>query len=256
MAKPVGELVHGKSVLESGDSMQNDLVFLPAWNEDETVAKVVLEISLAYPGLDILVIDDGSSDLTRIKAKAAGAIVLRLPINLGVGGAVKCAMRYGIENSYNNMFQIDADGQHDPKYITDLKTKLDAGTDLVIGTRFGSIDHYPIGRIRISIIKILSSIVKRIIRVEISDPTSGFRGFSRKAIEALYLDFPTEYLGDTIECLLRAHHAGLSISEIPVGMKERQGGKPSAGPMRSFGYLMRAFFAIFVSEIRHMISKH
>ena len=215
-----------------------------------------MEILRIHPDFDVLVIDDGSNDSTRIRAKAAGAVVLRIPVNLGVGGAVKCAMRYAIEHSYNNIFQIDADGQHDPKYINDLRNKLDAGDDLVIGTRFGSIDHYPIGRIRILIIKILSRIVKQIIRVKISDPTSGFRGFSREAIEVLYLDFPTEYLGDTIECLLLAHHAGLSISETPVGMKERQGGKPSAGPIRSFGYLIRAIFAISVSEIRHRISKH
>jgi glycosyltransferase involved in cell wall biosynthesis len=234
----------------------SNLVFLPAWNEEATVSQVVLEIKRIHPDFDVLVIDDGSNDLTGIRAKAAGAVVLRLPINLGVGGAVKCALRYGIENSYNHIFQIDADGQHDPKYIINLKAKLDAGSDLCIGTRFGIIDHYRIGRIRILTIKILSKIVKRIIGVKISDPTSGFRGFSRKAIEALYLDFPTEYLGDTIECLLLAHHAGLSISEISVGMKERQGGNPSAGLLRSFGYLVRAIFAISVSEIRHMISKH
>ena len=233
---------------------QRILVFLPAWNEAETVSKVILEIQSLLPDVDVLVIDDGSDDFTGREASAVGATVLRLPINIGVGGAIKCALRYASENSYSYLFQVDADGQHNPKYIINLLGQLDAGIDLVIGSRFGDIAEYPIGRIRRLTIRILAKLIQKFTHANISDPTSGFRGFSKNAIESLRIDFPTEYLGDTIECLLLAHHSGLKIAEIPVEMRARQGGEPSNGPMKSSGYLVRAVFAIIVSQIRHAIA--
>jgi len=231
------------------------LVFFPALNEELTVGNIVTQVRLLYPRFDLLVVDDGSSDHTGLNATNAGAKVLRLPFNVGVGGAVGCALRYAFENNYDELFQIDADGQHNPKYIRELQLNLRGGADLAVGSRFGGISQYPIGRLRRMIIRILASINGNIIRGDISDPTSGFRGFNRRAIEALQVDFPTEYLGDTIECLLLAHHANLVIGEVAVEMKERQGGEPSAGPLKSLGYLLRAIFAIFVSQLRHTIAK-
>jgi glycosyltransferase involved in cell wall biosynthesis len=234
--------------------LEKNLVFLPSWNEEQTVGQIVLEIHRCCPDFDVLVIDDGSDDSTGSKALAAGAKVLRLPINVGVGGAIKCALRYASENSYSNLFQVDADGQHDPRYISSLLGELTAGADLVIGTRFGGNSRYVMGTVRRLTIRLLSKIMEKFIDVEVSDPTSGFRGFNRKAIEALRLDFPTEYLGDTVECLLLAHHAGLKIVEVPVEMRIRQAGEPSNGPLKSFGYLIRALFAIVVSQFRHAIT--
>jgi glycosyltransferase involved in cell wall biosynthesis len=231
------------------------LVFLPAFNEEATVGHVVHSLKELYSDFDVLVVDDGSTDTTSACAELAGAQVLRLPINVGVGGAVKCALRFAFENEYTKAFQIDADGQHDPVYITNLFQKVTEGCDLVIGNRFGSVKKYPIGKLRMFTIRIISVTIRFITGITFSDPTSGFRGFSRKAIVSLHSDFPTEYLGDTIQCLILAHHRGLSISEIPVEMRERQGGVPSSGPIRSFGHLIRALFAISVSQIRQFVSK-
>ena len=101
------------------DSTSKNLVFLPAWNEERTVGAVVAQIRLIHPDFDVLVVDDGSSDSTHEFARNAGAFVIRLPVNLGVGGAIKCALRYASENSYTNLFQIDADGQHNPSYLVE-----------------------------------------------------------------------------------------------------------------------------------------
>ena len=245
----------GKMHLESTDLISKNLVFIPAWNEEKTVSLVILEIKNNFPAFDVLVIDDGSTDLTGELAAIAGAFVLRLPINVGVGGAIKCAFRFASENSYTSIFQIDADGQHNPRYIVQLQEQLALGADLVVGTRFGGIGDYSMGRARKFASKTLRKIISNLIKVDISDPTSGLRGFSKGAIEALRRDFPTEYLGDTIECLLLAHHSGLKIVEIPVEMRPRQGGEPSNGSLKSFGYLIRAIFAIFVSQFRHAIAK-
>jgi glycosyltransferase involved in cell wall biosynthesis len=237
------------------DSLFKNLVFLPAWNEERTVGEVVAQIRIIHPDFDVLVVDDGSTDSTHELARNAGAFVIRLPVNLGVGGAIKCAMRYASENSYTNLFQIDADGQHNPSYLVQIKERLEEGSDLVVGTRFGGVGNYSMGRSRKFASKSLRKLIFKIIKVDISDPTSGLRGFSKSAIEALRVDFPTEYLGDTLECLILAHHAGLKIVEVPVEMRPRQGGEPSKGSLKSFGYLLRAIFAIFVLQIRHAIAK-
>jgi glycosyltransferase involved in cell wall biosynthesis len=230
------------------------LIFLPAWNESQTISSVLLEILALNFDFDLIVVDDGSTDETAELANMMQVLVLKLPINVGVGGAIKCAMRYAWENGYDYLFQVDADGQHNPLYIRHLHKSLLNGSDVVVGSRFGPGNSYRLSFLRKLIIRVLSILIYRITHVVLTDPTSGFRGFSRQAIEALKDDFPTEYLGDTIECLILSHHARLKISEISVEMRERQGGEPSSGLFASFGYLLRALLAIFASEMRHASS--
>jgi glycosyltransferase involved in cell wall biosynthesis len=232
-----------------------NLIFIPAWNEEATIGKVITEIKESFPDTDILVIDDGSIDGTRELSEFAGAKVLSLPINIGVGGAVRCALRYAAENKYSKLFQIDADGQHIPSFIHDLLKEIESGADLVIGSRFGKNSDYTISLTRKLVIRILSLLLGKITDTQLSDPTSGFRGFSQTAIRELAPVFPTEYLGDTVEALLLAHHLGMRICEIPVGMRRRQGGEPSASLIKSSGYLLRAVFAVLVAQLRHVVQK-
>lgn len=236
-------------------SSRRFLIFLPSWNEEATIHVVLTEIMELFPDTDILVIDDGSTDQTQEIAKNAGAKVLSLPINVGVGGAVRCALRYAAENAYSSLFQIDADGQHIPIYIDDLRREIESGTDLVIGTRFWDNSEYTISLTRRLTVRLLSLMLGKLTGKQLSDPTSGFRGFSQKAIRALAPVFPTEYLGDTIESILIAHHLGMRICEVPVGMRQRQGGKPSTSLIESSGYLLRAVFAILVAQLRHVLQK-
>ena len=241
----------GRNPMRSGGI----LVFLPAWNEEATIRGVISEIMESFPDTDVLVIDDGSTDGTREVARNTGAKVLSLPINVGVGGAVRCALRYAGENAYENLFQIDADGQHIPVYIDELRKEIESGADLVIGTRFGNNNEYGVSLTRKLAIRILSVMLGKLTNKQLSDPTSGFRGFSQKAIRELAPVFPIEYLGDTVECLLLAHHLGLKICEVPVGMRQRQGGEPSSSPIESSGYLLRAVFAVLVAQLRHVLQK-
>ena len=231
------------------------LVFLPAYNEEASIGATINAIRKYHPDVDILVVDDGSHDTTSFVAKTHGATVLRLPVNVGVGGAIRCAFRYALDNDYESAYQVDADGQHNPKYLSDLMLKVESGADLVIGTRFGGSHRYPMSLTRRLTIKIISAVLYLFTKCVYTDPTSGFRGFSSKAISELYPNFPTEYLGDTIQSLMLAHYMELKTTEVQVEMQARQGGIPSSGPFKSVGHLLRALFAIFVSQLRHLVSR-
>lgn len=224
------------------------LALVPAFNEEATVAAVVADARRVL-GADVVVIDDGSSDRTAAVARAAGATVLALPFNLGVGGAIRAGLRYAAEHGYDRTIQLDADGQHAASEALALLARLDEGAaDIVIGSRFAA--GYRVGRGRRLMMTVLSSIVSRRLRVRVTDTTSGFRALSRPAIEAFARTYPVDYLSDTVEALLLAGDAGLSVAEVDIAMHQRRGGVPSSRSLKSTYHLLRVLLAIMVDALR------
>jgi glycosyltransferase involved in cell wall biosynthesis len=232
------------------DRTGNVLVVIPAFNEEGSVGRVVTSVrELGYPAL---VVDDGSVDRTADTAADAGAIVLRLPVNLGVGGALRCGFRYAVTHGYQAVVQCDADGQHDPAQISTL---LDAMTEhdaqLVVGSRFAAgTGTYQAGRVRRMVMRWLARMAARRTRVTITDATSGFRAIGSSLLGAFASTYPTEYLGDTIESLARAGRAGYRVMEVPVEMRAREAGISTASPVSSAWYLLRVVAAVWLQRYR------
>ncbi len=230
------------------------LIVIPAFNEAECIANVVSEIRAAE--FDCLVIDDGSRDATARLAAAAGARVVSLPINIGVGGALRTGFRYAVEHGFTCVVQVDADGQHVAGHVRDL---LDAmhqhgpdqhgpdqhEFDMVIGSRFADGGTHPMSPLRRWCIRMLSAVIARATKLRITDPTSGFRAIRSPLLEAFAADFPAHYLGDTFEAVLVAGRRGYRVGEIAVAMRERQGGRPSADLYASGQALLRACTVLF-----------
>ncbi len=222
---------------------------IPAWNEQESIAEVIEKIRHHRPSADVLVVDDGSTDLTRERALAAGAAVVSLPFNVGVGGAMRTAFLYAQRGGYQALVQVDADGQHDP---ADLDRVLDglANADIVVGTRFHPESQYFVGGPRRWAMVLLSKSLSRMNRGVISDPTSGFRSAGPKAIDLFAVEYPADYLGDTVGSLAIAIRQGLVVQETPVTMYFRQHGRPSKNALWSALYLGRASLAIVATGLR------
>jgi glycosyltransferase involved in cell wall biosynthesis len=225
------------------------LTILPAWNEAESIAEVIKELRHEIPGMDVLVVDDCSRDATAAVAQAAGAKVVRLPYNLGVGGARRLGYRYAVEHQYDIAVQMDADGQHDPRYIREMVQALNSA-DLVIGARFAGEGEYKVGGPRQWAMKLLSKALSAIARTKLTDTTSGFRACRGELINFYSRNFPVEYLGDTVDTIVQAHRSGYVIKQIPVSMRPRQGGTPSASPAKSMVYLLRSGLALLLALVR------
>ena len=225
------------------------LVAIPAWNEEASIADVIAKVQENQPDADILVVDDGSSDRTSSRALAAGAVVVTLPFNVGVGGAMRTAFLYAQRHRYQALVQVDADGQHDPADLDSLIRGLD-GADIVVGTRFHPESMYFVGGPRRWAMVLLSRALSRMNRGRISDPTSGFRSAGPQAIELFAAEYPADYLGDTVGSLAIAIRQGLTIHETPVTMYFRQTGRPSKNALWSALYLGRATLAILATSLK------
>lgn len=220
------------------------LVLLPAFNEQEAVGGVVAAVRAL--GYRACVVDDGSRDRTAKAAEAAGADVLRLPFNLGVGGALRAGFRYALREGYGIVVQVDADGQHDVRDIPELVAALRrTGAGMVVGSRFaGGESDYPVGRWRRLAMRILARRASQSVGTPLTDATSGFRAIGSRLLERFAYEYPVEYLGDTVEALVIAGEHGATAVEHPVRMIERTTGQASAGPLASAWYVMRVLLAI------------
>jgi glycosyltransferase involved in cell wall biosynthesis len=227
------------------------LVIVPAWNEEQAVGAVVAELRRTVPTAQVLVVNDGSTDRTTEVARDAGALVLELPLNLGVGGAMRAGYKYAFRHGFERAVQHDADGQHDPGAIqTLLDVMVAENADIVIGARFAGVGTYKVRGPRQWSMKLLSVVLSRVCGTRLTDTTSGFKATNRTAIRLFAFNYPAEYLGDTVESLVIGARAGLRIRQTGVSMRERAGGRPSHSPVRAAVFLARAVLALVIALSR------
>lgn len=223
------------------------LVVVPAYNEEASIAEVVTRVRAA--GHPVLVVDDGSSDLTAPLARTAGATVMRLPVNLGVGAAMRAGFRFAVGNGYHRVVQVDGDLQHPPEAIPTLIAAADDGAQLVVGSRFAA--GYTVSGYRRLAMATVAAVVSRMVGVTLDDVTSGFRVISQPLLGRFADQYPAEYLGDTVEALLQAHAAGASIAQVPVSMEPRSEGE-STSRLAASGHLARLAVAVVAGKPKEM----
>jgi glycosyltransferase involved in cell wall biosynthesis len=222
---------------------------MPAWNEGAVVGSTVREVLRTNARYDVLVVNDGSTDSTADVAAAAGATVLNLPFNLGVGGAMRAGFKYAQRLGYVQVIQVDSDGQHDPRNIDEVLAGLQHA-DISIGARFADRGEYKVTGPRKWAMQLLAKVISGLAKTRLTDVTSGFRAANERAV-AQYLDhYPAEYLGDTIDSLVVAIRSGCTVTQVPVEMRARQGGKPSHNPVKAAIYLGRSVFALLFALTR------
>jgi glycosyltransferase involved in cell wall biosynthesis len=225
------------------------IAIVPALNEEETVGRVIDEIRAFDSGFDVVVVDDGSVDRTAGVAADRGAHVLRLPFNLGIGGAVQTGYRFAFEQGYDIAVQIDGDGQHDPSQLPKILGPVLAGeADLCVGSRFTGDGAYRSSFARRVGIKIFAGVVSAVVRQKVTDTTSGFRAVNRRGIALFAADYPHDY--PEVEATVMCVKHKLRLKEVPVAMRERGGGASSITAVRSVYYMTKVLLAIFVGMFR------
>ena len=229
------------------------IAIVPARNEEGAVGRVVEELSDFDPALDVLVIDDGSEDETARSAAAAGAVVVSLPFNLGIGGAVQTGFKYALEHGYDTVIRLDGDGQHDPQEIPQLLGPLDHGeADVVVGSRFadGKGDYRPPFARRAGI-RWFARLVSLLTRQKLTDTTSGFQAVNARAIRLFAADYPHDY--PEVEAAVMAVRHKLRIMEVPARMRGRETGVSSITTLRSFYYAIKVTLALLVGIFRRRV---
>jgi len=223
---------------EISDAFARTCVVVPAYNEGQSIEKVVLSIREHMPGAAVVVVNDGSRDDTDVRARTAGAVVLSLALNLGIGGAVQTGYKYALAHGYDYAVQIDGDGQHDPSETYHLIEQLAAGgVDIVIGSRWLGRGNYVAPRNRRYGMKFLQSIVSWRAGAVFTDTTSGFRASNRKALALFAEHYPTDY--PEVESIVLARRHGLRVMEVPVMMKPREHGHSSIRGLKTLYFMVR-----------------
>jgi glycosyltransferase involved in cell wall biosynthesis len=232
------------------------LVIMPAYNEAQNIAPVIAGVRQNAPELDIVVVNDCSTDRTAQVAAEAGAIVLSLPCNLGYGGAVQAGFRYAVERGYAFGVIMDADGQHNPADVPRLLETVRHGeADLALGSRFlGRLEYSPSWprRLGMALFRWLAS---RVTGQRITDPTSGFQAMTREVMRFFARDnYPVDFPdADTIMTL---HFAGFHVREVPVTMRARLSGESMHTTWKSLYYVFKMFLSIFIVWLRQRTNSH
>jgi glycosyltransferase involved in cell wall biosynthesis len=225
------------------------LVIVPALNEENAVAGVVLGTKAALPDVPVLVIDDHSVDRTAAVAAEAGAHVLRLPVHLGLGGCVQAGYKLAFEMDFDFVVRVDGDGQHNPADIPRILEALETTrAEVIIGSRFveSGQQHTSIPRsLGIAFFRVL---LRPILGKTIYDPTSGFVGVNRRALEVFAHSFPLDY--PEIEALVVLQRKRFRFHEIPCVMLPRRSGKSSITPLKSMRYMLHVFLGVFVNILK------
>jgi hypothetical protein len=229
--------------------LRRTLVLIPAYNEEAALPGLLAEVRAHLPGADVAVVDDGSQDRTTEVARACGAVVLRLPCNLGVGPAVQTGFRFALEQGYEHLIRLDGDGQHPPIEAHKLvQAMLARPTDLIVGTRYGAGSTYRGNWFRRCVLKGLAVFISIICRKWITDPTSGFWLVSRPLMQCFALHYPADYPEAEAIALLRRQ--GFSLEEVPVAFKPRQAGESSIQAWGTVLFAAKVFLALFVDRLR------
>jgi hypothetical protein len=228
------------------------VAIVPAYNEEASIGRVVDELRAFDEGLEVLVVDDGSTDGTAEIARARGARVVSLPFNLGIGGAVQTGFRYAWEHDFDVAVRVDGDGQHAPAELDAVLAPVLSGeADVVVGSRFIGGDGYRSSRSRRVGIRLLALSVSALTRQRITDPTSGFQAANRKGIRLFAADYPHDY-PEAEAAVMVAKHA-LRLREVPVAMRARETGQSSITAVRSVYYMVKVVLAIFVALFRRKV---
>jgi glycosyltransferase involved in cell wall biosynthesis len=232
--------------------MTHNLTIVPAYNEAEAIGATIAAIRHWAPDFDVLVVDDGSADATAEEARRAGAEVLRLPFNLGIGGAMQAGYIYAHEQGHEVAVQIDGDGQHDPRHIPELLDRLHADPELnmVTGSRFLRPDGegFRSSAARRVGIRFFARVLSLLTGQRVTDPTSGFRMTDRLGIELFARDYPPDY--PEVEAILLIHRHRLRSCEVPVVMAPRLSGTSAISSTQSVYYMVKVLFGVLIALFR------
>lgn len=225
------------------------LIIIPAYNEEANIVKTVESIERDAVGFDYIVINDCSTDRTKEICEEHGFHYVDLPINLGIGGAVQTGYKYAWENGYDMAVQVDGDGQHDPEFLELMAEYLEIyQVDMVIGSRFIEKQGFQSSGMRRVGIRFFSGLIRLMTGKTITDPTSGLRMAGRNVIELFSKDYPRDYPEpESVVAILRK---GLKVAEVPVIMREREGGVSSISMKKSVYYMVKVTLAILIERIR------
>lgn len=227
------------------------ITIVPAFNEEASIQGVIEDLRVNFPQGDILVINDGSTDRTSEVARARGATVIDLPYNVGIGGAMQTGFLYALGQGYDVAIQFDGDGQHMADEIPKIfEPSRKSGADLVVGSRFLSERGFTSSMQRKIGSKILSLVVSTIVGRWITDTTSGFRAYSKRALEFFSSYYPEDY--PEVEALILAHKKRLKIDEVPAEIQPRAAGKSSITVCRAIYYMVKVLLAILVDLIKRI----
>lgn len=224
--------------------MSRVLAIVPAYNEEESIVSTVDDLKSNAPGVDYVVVNDGSKDSTEAICRKNSYNLISLPVNLGLAGAFQTGMKYALDNDYDYAIQFDADGQHAASCIKDLVEKAEAtDSNIVIGSRFVS-EKKPLSP-RMAGSMLISAMLRLTTGKKINDPTSGMRLFDKKMIPILANKFDYGPEPDTLSLLIRG---GASVSETQVHMRERTGGESYLSPTKSIAYMLHMSLSILIVQ--------
>ena len=225
------------------------LIIIPAYNEEENIEKTVESILRDSTGFDYVVINDCSKDRTKQICEEKGYNVVNLPINLGIGGAVQTGYKYAVRNGYDMAVQVDGDGQHDPKFLAEMADYLEKNNlDMVIGSRFIEMEGFQSSGLRRIGIRFFTWLIKVMTGTKITDPTSGLRMIGKNVLQIFAEDYPKDYPEpESVVAILRRN---MKVEEIPVIMREREGGVSSISMKKSVYYMIKVTLAIIIERIR------
>ena len=225
------------------------LIIIPAYNESANIEKTVRDIVENANDFDYVIINDCSTDNTREICEKNGFNIVNLPINLGIGGAVQTGYQYAEEYGYDLAVQVDGDGQHDPQFLRQMSEYMEShNADMVIGSRFIECEGFQSSFLRRVGIIYFTKLIKLCTGKKITDPTSGLRMVGRNIIQLFAESYPKDY--PEPESVVAALRKGYVVDEIPVVMRERQGGESSITMKKSVYYMIKVTIAILMEVMR------